>query len=139
MKRREMHIMIVAKKIREPEGMIKESRIGRITSKRQLTIPKDFYEKLNLGKDVEIILEKDGLKIKKLRKIEESFDDYSDLVLQSVLEDGFTDKEEILSEFRARMNLMPLAVQKLLSEAREYAKNDPRTSEEIDKELFGKD
>ncbi len=131
--------MIVAKKIREPEGMIKESRIGRITSKRQLTIPKDFYEKLNLGKDVEIILEKDGLKIKKLRKIEESFDDYSDLVLQSVLEDGFTDKEEILSEFRARMNLMPLAVQKLLSEAREYAKNDPRTSEEIDKELFGKD
>lgn len=131
--------MIVAKKIREPEDMRKESRIGRITSKRQLTIPKDFYEKLNLGKDVEIILEKDGLKIKKLRRIEESFDDYSDLVLQSVLEDGFTDKDEILNEFRARMNLMPLAVQKLLTEAREYAENDPRTSEELDKELFGED
>ncbi|MBC7075623.1 MAG: AbrB/MazE/SpoVT family DNA-binding domain-containing protein, partial [Syntrophomonadaceae bacterium] len=121
------------------EDMRKESRIGRITSKRQLTIPKDFYEKLNLGKDVEIILEKDGLKIRKLRRIEESFDDYSDLVLQSVLEDGFTSKDEILNEFRARINIMPLAVQKLLSEAREYAKNDPRTSEELDKELFGED
>jgi len=131
--------MIVSEEIREIEDMRKESRIGRITSKRQLTIPKDFYEKLNLGKDVEIILEKDGLKIRKLRRIEESFDDYSDLVLQSVLEDGFTGKDEILNEFRARINIMPLAVQKLLSEAREYAKNDPRTSEELDKELFGED
>jgi len=131
--------MIVSEEIREIEDMRKESRIGRITSKRQLTIPKDFYEKLNLGKDVEIILEKDGLKIRKLRRIEESFDDYSDLVLQSVLEDGFTSKDEILNEFRARINIMPLAVQKLLSEAREYAKNDPRTSEELDKELFGED
>jgi bifunctional DNA-binding transcriptional regulator/antitoxin component of YhaV-PrlF toxin-antitoxin module len=131
--------MIAAKEIREPEDMRKESRIGRITSKRQLTIPKDFYEKLNLGKDVEIILEKDGLKVKRLEKIEESFDDYSDLVLKSVLEDGFTDKDEILNEFRARMNMIPFAVQKLLLEAREYAENDPRTSEELDKELFGED
>ncbi|HWP95303.1 MAG TPA: AbrB/MazE/SpoVT family DNA-binding domain-containing protein [Syntrophomonadaceae bacterium] len=27
--------------------------LGKITSKRQLTIPKDFYDKLNVSDDVE--------------------------------------------------------------------------------------
>ncbi len=131
-------MVLLEKGLRE-SIMKKESRIGKITSKRQLTIPKDFYDKLNLGNDVEIILEHDGLKIKKLRKLEKTFDDYSDLVLRSILEEGFEDKEEILKEFRLRMNLMPVAVQRLLSDVREQVKKDARTSEELDRELFGED
>ena len=129
--------MVITAQILGESIVKRESRIGKITSKRQLTIPKDFYNKLHLGAEVEIILENDEIKIKKLKKIEENFDNYSDLVLQSILEEGITDKEEILKEFRLRMNLMPHAVQKLLSDVREQVTEDSRTSDELDKELFG--
>ena len=36
-----------------------------------------------------------------------------------------------------RKRVLPMAVRKLINEAREYAGKDTRTSEELDKELFG--
>jgi len=52
------------------EKTMPESRLGKITSKRQLTIPKDFYDKLGLSTDVEIILDNDELRIRKHNGIE---------------------------------------------------------------------
>jgi len=117
-----------------------EIRLGKITSKRQLTIPKDFYDKLNLNDDVEIILEDDGLRIRKFLRTSAVNDDYSDLVLKSILdEQEFTTKEALLKEFRLRMNLLPRAVEDLVEEVRKQVAKDKRTSDEIDKELFGRD
>lgn len=125
---------------RETSIKMAESRIGKITAKRQITIPKDFYEKLGLSEDnVEIILENDELRIKKYHRIEESHDDYADLVLKSILDEGIEDKEELLKEFRLRMNLLPTAVQDLLKGVREKVMHDDRTSVELDKEIFGED
>lgn len=115
-----------------------ESRLGKITSKRQLTIPKDFYDRLNLGENVEILLEKDSLIIKKLRKAEESFDDYSDLILKDLIAEGYTGNQ-LLQEFKIRKNLLPIAVQNMVKDIREQAKEDKRTSEQLDNELFGED
>ena len=131
--------MSIAEKDLKVAKMKKEVRTGRITSKRQLTIPKDFCDKLGLEKDVEIILEKDGIVIKKLLLDESINDDYSDLLLQAILEEGYNDKENILREFKLRKRIMPMAVNKLINEASEYAAKDPRTSKELDRDLFGEE
>lgn len=116
------------------------ARFGRITSKNQLTIPKDFMERLNLGREVEIILEDNHLIIRKMQRIENSFDDYSDMVLESILkEQAFTSSEELLQEFRLRMSLLPIAAEHFLTDIRAQVKKDTRTSEQLDKELFGED
>ncbi len=123
---------------RETSLKMAESRIGKITAKRQITIPKDFYEKLGLTEEnVEIILDNNELRIKKYQRIEESHDDYADLVLKSILDEGIEDKEELLKEFRLRMRLLPLAAQDLLMDVREKVSHDERTSAELDKEIFG--
>lgn len=128
--------MIKEKLLAEPLRM-SEVRLGKITSKRQLTIPKDFYDKLNFGDNVELILEGDCLKISKFQRIEDSNTDYADLVLKSILDEGFTTKEALLNEFRLRMNLLPLAVKDMVADVRQHVAKDKRSSDQIDKELFG--
>lgn len=89
---------------------------------------------------MEIILEEDGLKIRSFRPTRQVNDDYSDLVLKSILdEQGFTTKEALLEEFRLRMNLLPMVAQDLIDDVRKQVARDKRTSDEIDKELFGED
>ena len=48
------------------DSNFKEKRIGKVSSKRQLTIPKEFYDRLNIVKDVEMVMEADALIIKPL-------------------------------------------------------------------------
>ncbi|HBN27862.1 MAG TPA: hypothetical protein DD421_02340 [Clostridiaceae bacterium] len=121
------------------EKVMPETRLGKITSKRQLTIPKDFFDKLGLSGDVEIILDKDELRIKKYQRLEESHDYFADLVLKSILDEGIEGKEEILKEFRLRMDLLPLAVQDYVKDVRNKTAYDNRTPEELDKALFGEE
>lgn len=131
---------MVKESIAKEPAKMPEVRLGKISSKRQLTIPKDFYDKLNLSDDVEIILEADGLRIRKFMRTTQVDDDYSDLVLKSILdEQGFTTPEALLEEFRLRMNLLPLAARDLVEDVRKQVARDKRTSDEIDKELFGGD
>jgi bifunctional DNA-binding transcriptional regulator/antitoxin component of YhaV-PrlF toxin-antitoxin module len=86
---------------KETSLKMSESRIGKITAKRQITIPKDYYDKLGFVEDnVEIILDNNELRIRKYKKIEESHDDYADLILKSILDEGIQNKDEILKEFR---------------------------------------
>lgn len=131
--------MSIVEKDLKVSKMRREVRTGTITSKRQLTIPKDFCDKLGLERDVELILEEDGIIIRKLPLNEESTDDFSDLILQSILDEGFTAKEDILREFRMRKRVLPMAVRKMVNDAREYAAQETRTSEEIMNELFGEE
>lgn len=123
---------------KETSLKMSESRIGKITAKRQITIPKDYYDKLGFVEDnVEIILDNNELRIRKYKKIEESHDDYADLILKSILDEGIQNKDEILKEFRLRMNLLPLAAQDLIQDVREKVSHDRRSSEELDIEVFG--
>ena len=121
------------------EKTMPESKLGKITSKRQLTIPKDFYYKLGLSTDVEIILDNYELRIRKHNGTEDSHDNFADLVLKSILDEGIEDKDKILKEFRLRMNLLPLAVQDYIEDVRNKVAQDNRTSEELDRALFGEE
>lgn len=121
------------------EKVMPETRLGKITSKRQLTIPKDFFDKLGLSGDVEIILDNDELRIRRYQRVEDSHDYFADLVLKSILDEGIEGKEEILKEFKLRMNLLPLAVQDYIKDVRNKIAHDNRTPEELDKALFGEE
>ncbi|MGS0763158.1 AbrB/MazE/SpoVT family DNA-binding domain-containing protein [Syntrophomonas curvata] len=121
------------------EKVMPETRLGKITSKRQLTIPKDFFDKLGLSGDVEMILDNDELRIRRYQRLEESHDYFADLILKSILDEGIEGKEEILKEFRLRMNLLPLAVQDYVKDVRDKTAYDNRTPEELDKALFGEE
>jgi bifunctional DNA-binding transcriptional regulator/antitoxin component of YhaV-PrlF toxin-antitoxin module len=121
------------------EKVMPETRLGKITSKRQLTIPKDFFDKLGLSGDVEIILDNDELRIRRYQRLEESHDYFADLILKSILDEGIEGKEEILKEFRLRMDLLPLAVQDYVKDVRNKTAYDNRTPEELDKALFGEE
>lgn len=111
-------------------------RVGKITAKRQLTIPKDFYEQFNFGENVELVLEHDGIKIKKIKSSNESFEDFSDLILEDLIAEGFSGKE-LLDEFKIRKNLIPVAFSKMVDDMERSIKKDNRSSSDLDQELFG--
>ncbi len=106
---------------------------------QQISIPKEYYDSLKLGDKVEMVLVGDELRLRRTTRKGESFDNYSDLILESVLEDGYINKEDIVNEFRKRVRVLPLAAQDMVNDAKKIVMDDQRTSEELDKELFGED
>ncbi len=115
-----------------------EKRLGKVSSKRQLTIPKEFYDRLNIVKDVEMVMEGDALVIKPITPpVENEFDDFSDLILQSIVEESSIHRNDMLTEFRKRQEAFRLGGKALVEDMIKRAKKDTRTSEEIDNDLFG--
>ena len=49
--------------ILDPDLMIMQSKTIKVSEKRQITIPKSFFEKLNLGDEVECFFRKDRQEI----------------------------------------------------------------------------
>lgn len=123
---------------RTVDAIPKEKRLGKVSSKRQLTIPKEFYDRLNIVKDVEMVMEGNALVIKPITPhVENDFDDFSDLILQSIVEETFINRKDMLTEFRKRKEAFRLGGKALVEDMIEEAKKDARTSEEIDNDLFG--
>ena len=113
-------------------------RKGRVSSKRQLTIPKEFCDQLHIEKDVEMILEGNALIIKPVAPpLKDDFDDFSDLILKSIVEEDFISRSDILTEFRKRKEAFRLGGKDFLDDMVKQAMKDTRTSEDLDQELFG--
>lgn len=89
-----------------------------VSSKKQITIPKDFYEKLGIGKEVLIELVDNKLII---RPIHEDNFDFSDLILKDLIDEGYKG-EELLKEFLYRKSQIAPALAKMISEERPKAK-----------------
>ncbi|MCR4442700.1 MAG: AbrB/MazE/SpoVT family DNA-binding domain-containing protein [Peptococcaceae bacterium] len=109
-----------------------ESRVIRISSKKQITIPQAFYEKLGLGREAECILKGDELII---RRLDKASDDYSDLILQDLVNQGYTG-EELVEQFRKMKAGIRLAAQRMIDDAVAIAKKDTRDRESVHKEIF---
>ena len=61
-----------------------------VSSKKQITIPKDFYEQLGIGNEVLIELADNKLII---RPIHGDHFDFSDLILKDLIEEGYAGEE----------------------------------------------
>ncbi|HHW38375.1 MAG TPA: hypothetical protein GXX18_14245 [Bacillales bacterium] len=100
-----------------------------VSSKRQISIPKEFYEQLNIGAEVTLELYGNYLVLKPLR---ENFDDFSDEILEDLIAEGYSDAE-LLIEFKNRKAQIGNATNSLIAETINHGRKTT-----ID-ELFGED
>lgn len=88
-----------------------------ISTKRQVCIPKEFYDALDL--DNELIMELYGNQIA-IKRPHGDFDDFSNEILKDVIHEGFKG-EDIIREFECRKERIRPALRSLIAEAKETA------------------
>ncbi len=113
---------------------MEDSKIIRVSSKNQITIPKKYVELLNLGKEVECTVRDDEIVIRRLTKMQN--DDFSDLILEDLISQGYEGKE-LIKRFREVRSGMKSAGSHFMQEAKGYAEKDERTDEERHRDIFG--
>ena len=91
-----------------------------VSEKRQITIPKDFFDALNIGKEIECRMVDNYIIIK---PIQENFtDEFSEYILQDILKEGYKDKD-ILEEFKKRRNELKKAAKEFNNDIDDEIKN----------------
>ena len=93
-----------------------------VSEKRQITIPKEFFDALNIGKEIECSIANNCIIIKPV--VDTSLDEFSEYILKDILNDGIAN-ENILNEFKKRK-------EKLKKAAKKY-------NADIDKEIENQD
>lgn len=119
-----MSVMDEPGKNRQP----RRKRIS-VSSKRQINIPKDFFDTLHIGK--EMIAELHGNSIV-LKPVKDNYVDFSKEILADIIAEGYTG-EDILKEFEFRKAQIPMALEQLVEDAH---KNSVKF-EDVREELFG--
>lgn len=96
---------------------VKPKKIS-VSQKRQITIPKEFFDALNIGDEIECYIEDNCIVIKPV--VENNLNEFSEYILQDIIKEGFKGND-IIKEFKKRRK-------KLESAAKEFNK-------QIDKEI----
>lgn len=114
---------------------ILKTKVKRISvsPSRQITIPKEFFDYLNINNEIFCELKGKSLSLTPIRDDV----DFSDLLLQDLIQEGYTG-QELLQEFRLRKKQIRPGVEKMIEDAREDALK-ARANGHIDEteELFG--
>jgi len=115
--------------------MQNKSRLASITSKRQITIPKDFFDELNLrpGK-IKCYVDNGKIILDPLK--ENNFWDFSSEILCDLIEKGYEDKK-LLDKFNEEKKQVKKSISLMLEEAKEeIKKGNYRSLESIFKEIL---
>lgn len=113
-----------------------DNRIATITQKRQITIPKDFFEELDLkpGK-IKCYIEDNKIILEPLN-LDDNFWDFSDNILKELVEEGYKGGK-LLSEFKKRKTMVREAMVEMVTEAKNDIDNDRgKDSEKVFEEIF---
>lgn len=94
--------------------MVKPKRIS-VSSKRQITIPKEFYDSLNISDEVLCRVVDGNLVIK---PIGENVD-FSEFILSDLINEGYEAGDELLREFSYRKSQIRPALNEMISESRD--------------------
>lgn len=81
-----------------------------VSSKRQISIPKEFYDLLGIGDEVLLELHGNHIVMKPSR---ENFDDFSENILEDLVAEGYTGNE-LLQEFKYRKGQIGNAVSSII-------------------------
>ena len=100
-----------------------------VSSKRQISIPKEYYDLLGIGGEVNLELYGNHIVVK---PVNENFDDFSENILQDLIEEGYNGPD-LMREFKHRKSQMANAVSSMIEDAKA---NGKRTTIE---DLFGED
>ena len=98
---------------------MKSKRIS-VSEKRQITIPKEYYDALSIGNEIECTMGENCIIIKPIS--ENSLDEFAEYILQDIIKEGYKG-EQILKEFKQRRNKMKEATKKFMQDIDEEAKN----------------
>lgn len=84
-----------------------------VSSKRQIAIPKEFYDAIGIEK--EIIMElQDG--VIRITPVKTNSDDFSEEILADIIAEGFSGND-ILKEFQRRKNMIRPAISQMVKGA----------------------
>lgn len=117
--------------MKKPSTM--EAKQITVSEKRQVTIPKRFYEKLGMGHEVICELRGDELVLRSVPKEE----DFSEEILKDLVAEGYNG-QELLQEFQNRKAQIRPAVEKLIAESSQAARNFSENGVDETEEIFGK-
>lgn len=103
-------------------------KIISVSSKRQITIPLQYFEELGFQNDAECILQEDGIFI---RPYQTSQDDFSVEILEELVREGYSG-EVLIEKFKTQSKKIRPAVKALVAEADKLAKSGTPTPIEKD-------
>ena len=104
----------------------------KVSAKRQITIPKRFYDKLGINQ--EVICELRGNEIV-LRAVPQT-EDLSEEILEDLVAQGF-EGQNLVREFQKKKSQVRPAVEKLIAESSLAARNLQENDNAETEELFG--
>lgn len=110
----------------------KEVKKISVSAKRQMTIPKQFYDELQIGNEVTCQIVDGALVIKPVPKPL----DFSEFILNDLVKEGY-EGEELVKEFTYRKSQINVALHKMMEDTRDY--KTYATAEELFNSLDNKD
>lgn len=99
---------------KETVHMVKPKRIS-VSSKRQITIPKEFYDDLKISDEVLCQVVDGELLIKPVGEDV----DFSQFILRDLINEGYEAGDELLQEFSYRKSQIKPAIKQMISESRD--------------------
>ena len=98
-------------------GAAMENKRIKISSKRQITIPQQFFDSLGFADEAECSL-KDGALI--IRPVRQNGGEFAEQILADLLAQGYQG-DELLAKFKEAQSKVRPAVEKMIQEADELA------------------
>ena len=111
-----------------------ERKTIRISSKRQVTIPQRYFDRLGFGEEAECILRWDELVIRPV-KVQSGWE-FSEQILADLIAQGYSG-EQLLERFKTEQKKVRPAVERLIEEADTLVASG-QSGPSLD-ELFGED
>ena len=98
-------------------GAAMENKRIKISSKRQITIPQQFFDSLGFADEAECSL-KDGALI--IRPVRQNGGEFAEQILADLLAQGYQG-DELLAKFKEAQSKVRPAVERMIQEADEFA------------------
>jgi bifunctional DNA-binding transcriptional regulator/antitoxin component of YhaV-PrlF toxin-antitoxin module len=119
------------------ENKYSDHKIIRVTSKRQLTIPKTYFDALSIGEQVKCYLDGGRLVIEPAHADE--FWDFSTDILRELVAESYAG-EDLLREFESRKCKVAQALERMVGDARDdVMAGRGRSAEDVFKALLDDD
>lgn len=113
-------------------GSSMERKIISVSTKRQITIPQKYFEKLGFSNEAECILQNNAIVIRPIR--ENTGSEFSEQILADLISYGFSG-QELLLRFKEESKKIAPAMNNLIDEADRIAKGDLNSATMTD--IFG--
>jgi len=108
---------------------VKEYRDIKITSKRQFTIPKSFFDALNIEDEMEAYLLEDGIFLKPIHKTETIYDKDIREIIRKTMDEGL-EKEEFIKELTSRISQYDRFIANRIQEFKEDMRADSESEDD---------